>query len=207
MNQPLINILIRTSGRPNYFNRCIDSIEKQVYKNHRILVSADSDETAEYVRARGITPVLVPRFSRTEENTFPWNLYLNTLKSKVTEGWIIIIDDDDFLKNKSCLKNIVDSLPDENSLLVYKMKFPNGSVIPDPDFWMQTPFTRKHIAMPCFCFHSKMKNLVHFDGKRAGDFRFINDLLNYVDKTYWLDQVIVELSNFGLNGSREDLKK
>jgi predicted O-methyltransferase YrrM len=152
-----------------------------------------------------IEPVMVPQFFRTSEKTFPWNQYLNTLKSKVIEGWIIILDDDDFLINKFSLQKIVEALPDENSLLIYKMEYPNGSILPDREYWMKTPFTRKHISMQCFCFHSKFRNLVHFDGLRAGDFRFINNLLNYVDQTYWLDEVIVGLSNFGLNGSKKDL--
>lgn len=49
-NNNLINILIRTSNRPNGFARIIDNIRSQTYKNYRIIVSVDNDETEEYVR-------------------------------------------------------------------------------------------------------------------------------------------------------------
>ena len=35
-DKPLFNILIRTSGRPNYFNDCVKSIYNQSYKNWQI---------------------------------------------------------------------------------------------------------------------------------------------------------------------------
>lgn len=207
MSRPLINILIRTSDRPEYFRRCIQHIDEQLYCDVRVLVSADSKETAAYVRAEGIEPILVPRMERTATKTFPWNLYLNALKAHVKEGWILILDDDDYLSNELALQVLANSLPDEDTMLVCKMEYPDGSTLPDEAYWGKTPFTRRHISMPTICFHSKWKHHVDFDGMRAGDYRFANKLLKYVKGVKWLDYVVVGLSNYGLNGSKKDLNE
>ena len=45
------NILIRTSERPNFFKKCVDSIFNQKYKGKiNIYVSCDTYETYEYVK-------------------------------------------------------------------------------------------------------------------------------------------------------------
>lgn len=206
MNNPLINILIRTSNRPEYFGRCIKSIRQQNYTNYTIIVSADNEDTAAYVRKNGIEPIMVKRLERSATQTFPWNLYLNTLKNQVKEGYIIILDDDDYFANTNSLALVARSImPIESSILVYRMRYPDGRILPDDAHFCTTPFERKHISMQCFCFPATIKDKIDFDGQRAGDFRFINKLLDHVSKVYWLDRVIVTLSNFGLNGAKKDL--
>lgn len=206
MNGQLINILIRTSDRPEYFERCINSIRNQSYSNYRIIVSADSDETVDYVRKLGIEPIWVKKLERSQEQTFPWNLYLNRLMDEVKEGWIVFLDDDDFYLDNDSLELITRVLPPENSMLVYCMIYPDGRVLPDDEHFGIIPFERKHISMQCFCFHSKHKNNVRFDGMRAGDYRFINKLINVLNnKVSWFPATLVGLSNFGLNGAKKDL--
>ena len=149
---------------------------------------------------------MVPELQRDTQNTFPWNIYLNVLMQKVSRGWIIFIDDDDFLFDENSLQVIAGSLPDENSLLVYRMQYPDGRILPGPEYFGKLPFVRKNISMQCFCFHSKFCNKVFFDAKRAGDLRFLNDLLLHIDNIKWLDKIVVGLSNFGLNGLKQDLQ-
>jgi len=48
MKNPLINILVRTSNRPNFFAKCYQSIREQTYKNIRLIVSYDDEFTKEY---------------------------------------------------------------------------------------------------------------------------------------------------------------
>ena len=204
MSERTINILIRTSDRPEYFRRCVESIRNQVHTDYRIIVSADSESTAAYVRECGIEPVMVPTYTRNNVDTFPWNLYLNILKLQVKEGFIMFLDDDDFLIDRHSLE-IIDENASEDALLVYRMVYPDGRILPDDEFFGKTPFERKHISMQVFCFNSKYKNRVHFDSKRAGDFRFINQMLTHIKTVLWLDSVLVKLSNFGLNGEKKDL--
>jgi glycosyltransferase involved in cell wall biosynthesis len=201
----LLNILIRTNDRPNYFNRLLKTIHGQTYKNYRLIISADSSSTESYVKASGYNPVPVKKLYRSKQFTFPWNLYLNTLISKVKAGWIMFIDDDDMFAHMYVLEMISKSLPDENNMLIWKMCFPDGRTVPGSDFWRKTPFTRTQISMQCFAFHSRWKDKLQFDGQRAGDYRFTNRLLEYVNPE-WLDIVAVQLSNFGNAGKTVDLE-
>jgi len=201
----LLNILIRTSERPNYFNRLIKTIRSQKYQNYRLIISADSVFTQSYVKAAGCRFIPVNKLHRSKQSTFPWNLYLNTLMEQVEHGWIMFIDDDDIYAHSHVLKMIGENLPGENNMLVWKMRFPDGRIVPGENYWRKIPFTRAQISMQCFAFHSKWKNTVQFDGQRAGDFRFTNRLLSYIDPE-WLDIVAVQLTNFGNVGKPVDLK-
>lgn len=205
MTRPLLNILIRTSNRPNYFHRLIHNIENQSYKNYRLIISADTPETKRYVERAGYNHTPVIRLSRNKNQTFPWNLYLNTLMDQVTEGWIMFMDDDDLYADNTAFELITAFLGDENSMLVWRLCFPDGRHVPALDYMGKTPFTRKQIAMPCFAFHSKWKNRVRFDGQRAGDFRMANQLQQFL-KVIWLDHALVMLDNFGNVGRTVDLK-
>jgi glycosyltransferase involved in cell wall biosynthesis len=204
-NIPLLNILIRTSNRPVYFNRLVENIRQQTYTNYRLLVSADSDETEAYVREAGITPVRVERLERKYKQTFPWNLYLNLLMDEVEDGWIMFMDDDDQYSDKTAFQLISAYLENENKILVWRMQFPDGRNVPSKEFWGIRPFTRRQIGMPCFAFHSKWKKYVRFDGNRAGDYRMANQLQQFLE-VEWLNFPLVKLDNFGNAGKRNDLK-
>jgi glycosyltransferase involved in cell wall biosynthesis len=208
MKRPLLNILIRTSNRPNYFQRLMENIQSQKYKNYRLIISADTTETAKYVSkftGENTTLVVVPRLERSPQHTFPWNLYLNTLMDHVSEGWIMFMDDDDVYADNSVFGLIASLLEDENSMLIWRLRFPDGRNVPAQEYMGKTPFTRKQIAMPCFAFHSKWKNHVRFDGQRAGDFRMACQLQQFLD-VKWLDRTLVVLDNFGNVGKPVDLK-
>lgn len=205
MTGSLLNILIRTSNRPNYFRRLIRNIESQSYPNYKLIISADTPETEKYVKKAGYQPVPVKRLYRNQKQTFPWNLYLNTLMNNVSDGWIIFMDDDDMYADNSALGLIAASLGDENSMLVWRLRFPDGRYVPAVNYMGKTPFTRKQIAMPCFAFHSKWKNRVRLDGQRAGDFRMANHLQQFLE-VKWLDLALVKLDNFGNVGRPVDLK-
>lgn len=205
MNSPLLNILIRTGGRPLYFKRLMDNIRSQSYKNYRLIVSADSEEADKYVKAEGITPVMVLPMQKSEQYSFPWNLYLNRLMEEVENGWVMFMDDDDQYADSSTFQLISANLPDEKSMLVWRLQFPDGRYVPAIEYLGKTPFTRKQIAMPCFAFHSKWINRVKFDGNRAGDFRFANQLQEFLN-VEWLNLPLIKLDNFGNAGNRKDLK-
>jgi glycosyltransferase involved in cell wall biosynthesis len=202
--EPFLNILIRTSERPNYFNRLIKTIQLQRYQNYRLIISVDSSFMESYVKAAGYRFIPVKKMHRSKQSTFPWNLYLNTLMDHVEEGWIMFIDDDDMYAHPYVFNMIADSLPDQNRMLIWKMRFSDGRTVPGNSYWGKTPFTRTQISMQCFAFHSKWKDHVRFDGQRAGDFRFTNRLLSYIHPE-WLDIIAVRLSNFGNAGKANDI--
>ena len=195
---PTLNILIRTSNRPKGFKRLLDSIEKQSYKNINIFVSVDNEESLDYIPEDINTIFCI----KSKDGNSQHNLYLNHLLQEVKEGFIIVIDDDDFVKNKTAIAKLMKSV-EENSLNICKMQWPTKRVIPEPEYFT-TPFIRKHIGMPCLIFHTNYKEKIKFDANKAADFRTANMLLNFV-KPNFINEIVVHIGNTGLNGKSIDI--
>jgi GT2 family glycosyltransferase len=198
-----VNILIRTSQRPESFKRCIESCTNQTYKNINILISADTPDTVEYVRNYGFEAVQVKRRYKNEIETYPFNAYLNELMDKVTGGWIFILDDDDYLADNSIIEKLVRHLTDDNVLYFFRMRWPNNRVIPSDCNFYAEKIVRKDIGMPCFMFHAKHKHKVRFKPIKQGDFYFISDLAEVLKKRKWIDSIVTQIGNTGANGKPE----
>lgn len=198
-----INILIRTSNREAQFKRCINSVKNQTYKYINILVSADDEKTAAYVRKSGIEPVMVAKGYKTDIETAPYNVYLNKLIARVKGGWIYILDDDDFLINNSVLAKLVTYLNDDNVIYFMKMKWPTGRVIPSAENFTRKQIVRKDIGMPCFIFHAKHKHKTAFQPVKQGDYHFVTKLATVVKRQKWLDIILTQIGNTGAYGKPE----
>ena len=162
----LINILIRTSNRPELFARCLHSIRTQTYKNIRIIVSVDSD--INYV------PDDIDTIRVKAEKRFPayYNLYCNELKKRVTDGWFFFLDDDDYLINDTCLEEIAFHLTNRNTAVI--CQFRRKAALKPNDFQIRAKLIiRGMIGMPCIFLHHSKKNLAYLDGNKAAAYRFI----------------------------------
>jgi len=197
------NILIRTSNREKLFNRCIDSVRSQTFKDINILVSADDQTTAAYVRKAGIEPVMVKKIIRNSVFTAPWNAYLNDLISRVKGGWIMILDDDDLLAGKDVIRDLVSQLKDDNRIYFIRMKWPTGRVIPSEMHFMNRQIVVKDIGMPCFVFHAKHKHKMAFQPIKQGDYHFLSRFTGIVKKQTWINMVVTLIGNTGLNGKTQ----
>ena len=110
----------------------------------------DDDKTEEYVKPYKLDYIRVKKQLPSEQQTAPYNLYLNQLMNQVVRGWIMILDDDDHLAHATVLETIALFITDADSLLVWKMIWPTGREVPTPEFWQKLP-PRSFIGMPCFC--------------------------------------------------------
>ena len=166
-SKAMINILVKTSKRPNFFKTCMESIRSQTYKNIRTIVSCDNDETFEYLK--NYQEIDIVRVLPNEEEYAPLpsgyphkyyrfhaNLYLNNLMDKVTEGYIMILDDDDLLMDSSAVETIVDHIESADDLLFWRVRFPNNIVKPEDEYFGKEP-VYCHISAIGFSFHSKFK--------------------------------------------------
>ena len=210
-DKPLINIITRTSNRPNYFNRCISSIREQSYKNIRHIVSVDDDITENYVKEYDVEYYRVNKQDiikspQIHRRIAPYNLYLNELKSKVIDGWILYLDDDDEFTSIDSVSNIVNNINDDNDLLLWKVKFPTV-IIPEHDFFINKTIAACHISMIGFMYHHKHDRDILFDGYTLGDFTFIKKLEPKIPKKIWIDQIYTKIqrnNNMGGYGKRDD---
>ncbi len=211
-----INILTRTSGRPNGFKKCHLSIKNQIYKKVRHIVSYDSLSDLKYLDKYNITKIRVRPIS--QPNDFipakssckefkPYNLYCNDLLQQVEDGWIMFLDDDDMLVNKRALKDIVSKIEQRNTdtLIIWQSQFPNGDLIPPIYTFSNKEIKLAHIDTACFIFHSKYKDMVKWDCWTAADFRFVKELSEIIPNQLWIPRTYTLKNNFGDHGRRNDL--
>ena len=188
MHPPLINILIRTSNRKALFERCLRSIQKQVYPNIRVIVSHDVD--CDYIPA-WCTKIRVQKGYA----GYYWNLYLNTLKAEVKDGWFVIIDDDDFIFSVTSLLEISVHLTDPEKGVI--CQFLRGMTKKPGRVEIRGKIIRRGlIGMPCIILHHTKKDIADFDGLPAADYRFIMDVSKKLPLE-WVEKIIVKTDRIG----------
>ena len=206
---PLINIITRTSKRPNYFLECYHSIVCQSYSNIRHIIGFDNYKSLDYIIRNKpnennifYTPCTESRINTAH---MPYNLYLNTLMSKVTGGWIMFLDDDDILSDINSIKTIVSHIENNDQLLIWKVK-KLGKTIPNKSFKKKP--VNGDITSNSFLFHSKYISIALWDNKSAGDFRVINKLFNYPNiNTVWIDNILAKVNNLDGMGRGKQIDK
>tara|TARA_Y100000590_G_scaffold404298_1_gene491673 strand:+ start:159 stop:1184 length:1026 start_codon:yes stop_codon:yes gene_type:complete len=170
--EQLINILIRTTYRPQYFNQCIASVLNQRYSNYRVICCYDDERCLEYLKK--YDDKIEYFFIEIESNaSHKYNLYLNNLIDRVNDGWIMFLDDDDKFYNEYCLLIMNSLLNNYNNILFWQVNLAGNIKIPKNINNIQ----KGQISGIGFCFHSKFKHLSKWPSIRCGDFYFIDLLL------------------------------
>jgi glycosyltransferase involved in cell wall biosynthesis len=196
--KPLINILIRTSGRPNYFKECINSIYSQTYKNWNVIVGVDEKVSKNYTQPEKCLMVeydysnyVYPEKPKNDEYGvgFKYNLYLNNLQKMVNDGYIIYLDDDDKLWDVNSLKRLVNVIKNENDLIFWRVKFPNRLVPSDNNF--NKPPVLKDISGIGFAFHNKYK--IDWEPFKRGDYRVAKTLYAKIPNKIYLNEILTGL--------------
>jgi len=195
----MFSILIRTSARPKFFDKCYKSVLAQT-EDYKIIVSVDDKESLKYVQKYPVQIVQVRYKGKENPAQCPWNGYFNDLLAKA-EDWIIYLDDDVTML-PSALKKIKKLCTDRKKVVVWKYKFASGRVIPEDRYWRRIP-QRKHIDTGCFCHHISQQ--VHWVTLRASDWRVISQLWNRKLRFQWIKEVLFVAGNNGTNGLRNDL--
>lgn len=175
------NILIRTCLRPNYFEKCMQSILSQTYSNFRVWISYDKQESYDYIQPfveANPDKVSAHYINMDEVSTekYRFNLYCNVLMDMVSEGYIIFLDDDDLFARDDALERINRLLIGHNAqnmIVLWQMTLPHGVVYP-----RNAPaIVYGGIDTGCVCFHSSHKHKSRWPDKRAGDFAFFSGLM------------------------------
>jgi hypothetical protein len=196
---PVINILVRTSNRPNFFKECINSILNQTYKNINILVSYDDEETNAYITPYPVKPIKCFRVradkipeppNRIEYGlNAPYNIYFNNMMTQVKEGYIIYQDDDDKFADKFVIEKIVNKIVDKNSLVLWKIQAPKR-VVPSKENFGKEP-VNCDIGGNAFLFHSDYKHLATWEPYRKGNWRVCSKLYPILNPI-WINEILCE---------------
>jgi glycosyltransferase involved in cell wall biosynthesis len=217
LKKPLINILVRTSGRPHYFKDCINSIYEQTYKNWNLIIGVDNKESLKYTQSakgRDISynysslSVPPPPNNQNYGVKFIYNLYLNDLQNQVNDGFVIYLDDDDKLNDRNSLNTLVSNIKTDDDFLIWRVGFPNRLVPSDENFGKRPVL--KDISGIGFSFHIKHK--VEWEAYKRGDYRVASELFDKIPNTIFVNEVITKLQRdvedgFGKKDDKYDIKK
>ena len=213
MDKPLVNILTRTSNRPNAFEINKMTVRTQTYENIRHIVCVDDEVTEDYVKHyNDVDYIVIDREEIIKNDTSvnpntgkysPHNLYFNQLIGEVKEGWVMILDDDDRLVNSKVIDDIMGKLPDDDTMAIFQMRFPNGRPIPANGTLNGAPILG-NIGSPCVMFHSKYLVGIEWDGWKCGDFRFIEKIFNKIKTVVTIERMLVTIGQIG-DGNRTDI--
>lgn len=164
----MINILIRTSFRPNKFKLLVNSILNQTFKDIKVIVSYDNDEALSYI-PNEFEKIKV---SKNQVIPFFYDNYCNELKNLVNEGWFMFIDDDDVLLDHTTLERVYKEIKGKDGIICQFSR--GGRIKPSDEQIKNREIRRSKIGMPCLILHHSHKNLVDFDGSvGAADYKWI----------------------------------
>jgi glycosyltransferase involved in cell wall biosynthesis len=190
-----VYILIRTSGRPRFFNRMMQSIKEQTYPNIITIVHTDNDRD-KYVKGD-----IIVRGTPKPGCRAPYNLYMNTLiktVSRQTPGWVYMLDDDDRLFAPDVIERFVNAAK-QDYINVARADRGHGRIWPKK--WKrQTDFQTE-----CFMLWSKYSKLGKWWGKTGGDHHYTKQITKILPIN-WVDDLIVAKAQDGKNrGKHRDL--
>lgn len=213
---PLINIITRTSNRPNGFRKNIESIRSQTYENINHIICTDDEDSISYIEELGVKNYhkLEKRKSVKFKMSMggkkfphaPYNLYFNEMHKLISDGWIIYLDDDDVFYSEESVSKVVEVINDvdDDTMIFFKMMYSNGQELPEI-VNASNPPKLYEIGGSCFTFHSKYLNLATWDTWKCSDFRVINKLYNSIPKYFWFPEKIVYVPSIGL-GQKKDIE-
>jgi hypothetical protein len=188
---PLINILLRTSNREDMFNRAVDSIEAQTYKNIRIVVHADNDASMAYAMKRRVNPVqFKPYANMIPIGMFPYygkpfgpNMYFPRLFKYVNNGIIMYLDDDDYYIEKTAFQQIADLRLKYRDIAIWRVIGKQDQLIPNNYNFLESKWPEPGDFSGLGIAHHH-ENLPKWEPYRRGDYRIAMNLYRnaYYDK-------------------------
>jgi hypothetical protein len=198
------NILIRTSNRPNYFKKCIASILNQLYSNYHVYICYDKNESLSYLDEYK-TNDKITYFHVNDKSLekYKFNLYCNRLLDKVTKGFVIFLDDDNYFVSNDAF-NILNISMNKYKILTWKFIRPDKLIYKED---LNEPLVLGEIDTSNVCFNSSIKNNSKWKDKQYGDFNYFKPLFDncdikdkkFLDLALTSTQFSDKIGNFGEN--------
>jgi glycosyltransferase involved in cell wall biosynthesis len=182
-----VYILLRTSGRPKYFEKCYESIKNLTYKNIILIVHSD-DPRDTYVKGDYI---IKGECFTPWHGSAPYNLYNNRLlKALPGPGWVHFMDDDDIYAQPDVFERLTENA-DKRKLQVGRVeRWPDRQ---NPE--VRTVFprgwgTQKSFQTECFIVWSDIAKKAKWWSDKGGD-HYYSKQLTRVTRINWVDDVII----------------
>lgn len=190
-----VYILIRTSNRPLFFARMMETIKNQTYNNIVTIVHSD-DPRDEYVAGDIIIKGVAfgPAYG---DGTY--NLYNNRLLKAIPDGpgWFHFIDDDDEYASPDAIEKFV-KFSKRDHINVAHVRRWNNTV------WPKHWGTQISYQTECFFLHTDHKHKAKWPGNRNGD-HYYSKQLTKILPINWIDELTACKAQSGKgNGKKLD---
>lgn len=176
-----VYILIRTSNRPLFFERMMETIQSQTYKNIVTIVHSD-DPRDQYVTG---DIVINGTAYGNEYGNGTYNLYNNRLLRKIPKGtgWYHFIDDDDEYASDTVIEQLVENSK-RDYVNVGRVERWNGTI------WPRNWGAQKSYQTECFFMHTDHKSRAKWWGHRGGDHHYSKQLTKVLPVN-WIDDLLI----------------
>jgi len=194
----MLTVLTRTSGRPNFFRRCRQSVMQQTSRAYHIVSLDNPADTY----AHGDVLVKVCR-----DNTAgarPENAYFNAMRRRVPPSfpYVMFLDDDDEFTSPEAVAAICRYLTPDR-LVLWKVDMGNGLLLPEDNYWGGPP-QPAHISGIGFAFH--VQHWHDWIPEHFGDYHVAHQLYRHLSPV-WLPHVLTRMQashGMGQRGDRVD---
>ncbi len=190
-----VYILIRTSNRPVFFKRMMETIKAQTYKNIVTIVHTD-DPRDKYVEGDIIVKGCAYG-SNYGDGTY--NLYFNRLLNAIPDkpGYIHFIDDDDEYYSDDAIEKFVSHSKKDECNVARVTRWDNKIF---PRHWGK----QLSYQTECFMVHTDFKKKAFWWGNKGGDHHYSRQLTKQMPVN-WIDDLIVcKLQECKGHGNRLD---
>lgn len=195
-----IYILIRTSKRPLFFKKMMESIKVQTYPNIITIVHTD-DPSDQYVEG----DIILRSKRDISRGRGHYNLYCNKLLQAIPvekhgEGWYHFIDDDDVYLEPDVLERTVENAKRTHINVVRSQRW--GKTV-----WPKNWGTQMSYQTECIFLHTDHRLSATWWNKTGGDHNYSRQLTDKLPIN-WIDGIIICKAQKGKGrGKRYDLNE
>ncbi|MFZ4705445.1 MAG: glycosyltransferase [Bacteroidales bacterium] len=198
-----LTVVIRTHSRPKMFERCLTSVLNQTHKHIDIVVGVDNEESYNYAIEAPVKVIRVTPRERTSQKDFPANEYISALIADITDGYILILDDDAYLDDPMGVEKLFREIDKEWCLYILRYHYPDGRLFPNDMQFKNRIIQEGGIDWGSFVFHARFARIVKSLPLYNADYYFIRDLNSHVKTTKWINLPLVHTDTPGMNGLTE----
>lgn len=176
MKMPFLSVVTRYCGRVKLFARNRKSLVTQIDPDYEHIIISD-------IQRRGLHEA---------------NKSLNKNKHRVKGQYVLILDDDDYVSDRSFIKHLKNAAKQHKAdILLFKMyRKPFSKTLPSKRVWGKQPILGE-IGSCCFVVKRAIwKRHIHEFGRlRHGDYYFIKALFDAGCSRYWIDRTMIMVDN------------
>ena len=185
-----INIVVRTHLRKAFFNKAIQSITEQSYMNYIIHVIYDHNDSLNYIQKWSNelgNKLQIHKMVRSSDSPAFFDLYCEEVKNNIHTGWIMFLDDDNYLFHKDCLKIINNYIYMDTKIILWSFLRPDKLLKP-----RIYNIVFGDIDNCSYIFHNSIKNDSSFGDYYGSDYSFIKGIIDkHKDYVQCIDYTMV----------------